>query len=305
MFQRFRTFAKRVTLTQELVVAAFLVLTGLLIASSAYGYLRITALSDQVAKLGEELSSTTAHLSDNLSAATSSLSTALQETTAHIQNQLGGVQDQVGVIGGTVTDLKKLSNTDPQLLAKYSKVFFLSENYVPARLVDIPSQYLYNSDKTSLQMIPQVLPSLERMVEDAARESVFIYVQSAYRSFKAQASLKSQYTFVYGAGSANQFSADQGYSEHQLGTTVDLITTGTGGALTGFDKRPAYDWLVKNAWRYGFVLSYPKENGYYVFEPWHWRFVGVKLATELHNANTYFYQMDQRTIDTYLSSFFD
>ncbi|MFM2330610.1 MAG: hypothetical protein RLZZ26_117 [Candidatus Parcubacteria bacterium] len=304
MLQTFRAFAKRVTLTQELVVVCFFLLTGLLVAASVYGYVRITALSNQVAVLSNELSSTTASLSNNLSAATSSLSTALEQSTAHIQDQLGGVQDLVGVIGGTVTDLKKLSTTDPELLAKYSKVYFLSENYVPSRLVDIPAPYLYN-EATPLQLIPQTFMYLQHMLDDAKTQNVPIYVLSSYRSFKTQASLKSQYTFVYGAGTANQFSADQGYSEHQLGTAVDLITTGTDGNLVGFDKRPAFDWLVANAWRYGFVLSYPKNNGYYIFEPWHWRFVGVKLATDLHNSNTYFYQMDQRTIDTYLSSFFD
>ena len=104
---------------------------------------------------------------------------------------------------------------------------------------------------------------------------------------------------------ANQFSADQGYSEHQLGTAVDLITTGTDGVLAGFDKKPAYAWMTANAYRYGFILSYPPDNTYYIFEPWHWRFVGVKLATDLHNQGIYFYQMDQRTIDTYLADFFD
>jgi LAS superfamily LD-carboxypeptidase LdcB len=304
MLQGFRNYAGRITLTQELVIAGFCILSALLVASSVYGYLRITTLSNQVDHLSVELSSTTAHLSDSLSAATSSLSSAIQDTTTHIQSQLGSVQDQVGVIGGTVTDLKKLSNTDPQLLAKYSKVFFLSENYVPSRLVDIPSKYLYN-ETNNLQLIPQALTYMERMIDDAKAEGVDIFAQSAYRSFKTQAALKTQYTVVYGAGSANKFSADQGYSEHQLGTTIDFITTGTNGALLGFDKRPAYTWLMANAWRYGFILSYPQNNGYYIFEPWHWRFVGVKLSTELHNSNTYFYQMDQRTIDTYLSSFYD
>ena len=110
---------------------------------------------------------------------------------------------------------------------------------------------------------------------------------------------------TYGAGTANSFSADQGYSEHQLGTALDLITTGTGGQLEGFDNTGAYQWLQNNAYRYGFVLSYPKDNPFYVFEPWHWRFVGVKLATNLHFAHQNFYDWDQRTINTYLVNFLD
>jgi D-alanyl-D-alanine carboxypeptidase len=117
--------------------------------------------------------------------------------------------------------------------------------------------------------------------------------------------IKNAYSVTYGAGTANSFSADQGYSEHQLGTTVDLITTGTGGKLAGFDTKPAYTWMLENAHKYGFTLSYPKNNGFYIFEPWHWRFVGVKLATDLYEDEQHFYELDQRKIDTYLASLFD
>jgi D-alanyl-D-alanine carboxypeptidase len=143
------------------------------------------------------------------------------------------------------------------------------------------------------------------MIDDANAAGVKIFVQSAYRSFFDQASLKGKYTVTYGAGTANSFSADQGYSEHQLGTTVDFSTTGLNGGLDGFDKTPAYTWLVANAYKYGFVLSYPKNNTYYVFEPWHWRFVGFALALRIHNESKNFYDLDQRVIDGYLISIFD
>jgi D-alanyl-D-alanine carboxypeptidase len=304
MALKIRKILQSVTLSQELVASGFIVLTVLLVAASAYGYVRITSLSLKVAQLTTELASTTAFLSNNISSATTTFNNALAEQSQNIQNQLGGVQNQVGVIGGTVTTLEKLSTTDPQLLAKYSKIFFLNENYTPERLQEIPDQYKYVATK-DLQLIPQVIPHLQQMLDAASSTGVAIYVDSAYRSFNTQATLKGEYTVIYGAGTANQFSADQGYSEHQLGTAMDFITTGTGGVLTGFDKRPAYAWLVDNAYRYGFILSYPPDNSYYIFEPWHWRFVGVKLATDLHNSNMYFYQMDQRTIDTYLASLFD
>jgi D-alanyl-D-alanine carboxypeptidase len=84
-----------------------------------------------------------------------------------------------------------------------------------------------------------------------------------------------------------------------------MITTGLGGMLDGFDKTSAYQWMLNNAYKYGFILSYPKNNGYYVFEPWHWRFVGIKLATDLHSQGKNFYDLDQRTIDGYLVSVFD
>ena len=298
------------TLAQRewLMIGAFIFVIALMGGISWYGYTRLTALSGQVAqldtKLDARLASTTALLQDNIAEATTSLGNALQQEKQNVQAQLGGVRSQVGSITGAVTDLQKLSKIDPELLAKYSKVFFLSDTYAPARLVAIPPVYVYTETR-SLQIIPEVLPYVQRMIDQAKADGVALYVDSAYRSFASQKSLKGQYTVIYGAGTANQFSAEQGYSEHQLGTTIDLITTGTGGRLVGFDTTPAYTWVTANAHRYGFALSYPKDNGYYMFEPWHWRFVGVKLAADLHTSGTYFYTLDQRAIDAYLISLFD
>ena len=86
---------------------------------------------------------------------------------------------------------------------------------------------------------------------------------------------------------------------------VDFATPATGTGFAGFDKTPEYAWLLANAYKYGFEISYPQSNTYYEFEPWHWRFVGVALATTLHSRNEYFYDMDQREIDTYLADIFD
>jgi len=148
------------------------------------------------------------------------------------------------------------------------------------------------------------LPFLEDMIEDATAAELNLKIVSAYRSFAEQSSIKSSYTMVYGSG-ANQFSADQGYSEHQLGTTVDFTTDKVGGSFTGFDQTDEYKWLMKNAYKYGFVLSYPQGNNYYQYEPWHWRFVGRKLARYLHNTGKNFYDLDQRTINEYKIYFFD
>lgn len=268
-----------------------------------YQYTQIASLSSHVAVLDMQIASTTALLESALATTTSALLQQQQSVSA-VQAQLGDFKDEVGDISGTVNTLEKLAKIDPELLAKYSKVFFLSENYAPTRLAQIPEEYKYTPNK-DLQLIPQVVNHLEDMLEDAIDHGIKIYVQSAYRSFDTQEALKGQYSVTYGPGSANQFSADQGYSEHQLGTTVDFITTGTGGSLAGFDNTQAYAWLRENAYKYGFVLSYPKGNTYYVYEPWHWRFVGEKLATYLNRQKKNFYDLDQRTIDKYLVSIFD
>ena len=203
-----------------------------------------------------------------------------------------------------IDTLTKLTTIDPELIKKYSKVFFLSENYVPAKLDNIGTNFLIDPLK-NLQILDGISNYLTDLLEDAKKDGVDIRVLSAYRSFDYQKTLKSQYKVVYGAGTANQFSAEQGYSEHQLGTAVDFTTPALKSAETAFELTAAYAWLTKNGYKYGFVLSYPKGNTYYQYEPWHWRFVGVDLAKDLHDDGKYFYEMDQREIDKYLVKFFD
>ncbi len=215
---------------------------------------------------------------------------------------INSFQGQIESIAGTVGTLEKLSKTDEELLAKYSKVYFLNENYVPSKLTDIDKLYL-NKEATNTQIHTQVWPFLEKLLVAAHRDDVKLLVASAYRSFATQSSLKANYKVLYGSG-ANAFSADQGYSEHQLGTAVDFTTPLSGLALLQ-PSDPAYKWLLENAHKYGFIISYPSGNAYYKFEPWHWRFVGVDLAKDLHEDGRHFYSLDQREIDTYLVKLFD
>lgn len=289
----------------------------LLLVLGGYALFKLAELKRDVSNLSSSLASTTAVLVENtkvfssgiaeLKSQTSGLSNTLSNTQQNIddvKNKVGGVEQAVGSISGTVGNLQKLADIDPMLLKKYSKVYFTNENYVPAHLMTIPQNYLYSTTRFE-EFLTEGWPFLKDLLDSAKASGVDIFVESGYRSFAGQQTLKSSYRTVYGAGTANSFSADQGYSEHQLGTTVDFITTGLGGQLDGFEKTKAYEWLVANAHRFGFELSYPKGNDYYVFEPWHWRFVGVKIATLLHENKLSFYDVDQREIDKYLINIFD
>ncbi|OGY38631.1 MAG: hypothetical protein A2418_02235 [Candidatus Brennerbacteria bacterium RIFOXYC1_FULL_41_11] len=276
-----------------------------LILGNGYFYV---LLAQQLASSQETLTGTLALFQDrvhdletklsnekNDKAVLSNLLSSEKSKNEYFAQQISGIQ-------GTVNILEKLSKTDKELLQKYSKVYFLNEHYIPENLSVIDKNDTYN--KTEIYQIhTKVQPYLYQMLRAASSSNVSMETVSAYRSFGEQASLKLGYKIIYGSG-ANQFSADQGFSEHQLGTTVDL-TTKDNVPFSKFESTQAYKWLQENAHRFGFVLSYPKNNQYYVFEPWHWRFVGIKLATELYNRKIYFYGIDQREIDSYLISIFD
>jgi D-alanyl-D-alanine carboxypeptidase len=292
------------------IAISILILVLGIIGVLIYSTIQVFSLSDQLKDLANKTASTTEELSQNIRTLVQNISDlqsksdSLSNNLSNTNNNISAVKNEVGSISGTVGTLKKLSETDPEFLVKYSKIYFLNENYMPAHLNVIPDEFLY-SDKRSEQFLSEAWPKLKILLDDAKSAGITLYVKSAYRSFDEQKALKSTYSVIYGSGTANQFSADQGYSEHQLGTTIDFITTGLNGQLDGFENTKAYEWLLKNAYRYGFELSYPENNKYYVFEPWHWRFVGVKLATYLYQNKKNFYDMDQRDIDIYLADIFD
>jgi len=219
------------------------------------------------------------------------------------QNRNEEFEDQLKDLAGTLGDLEKLEGIDEELLAKYSKVSFLNENYMPDKVEKINNRYVQDG-KDPQYFHARAIDFLEDMFKAAADDDIDLLVVSAYRSFDEQTALKGQFTQIYGTG-ANAFSADQGFSEHQLGTTVDITVESVGGTFNSFAETEAYEWLLDNAYKYGFILSYPEGNEFYIFEPWHWRFVGTDLARKLDRSDETFYTMDQREINTYLLELFD
>ena len=174
-------------------------------------------------------------------------SASLESSLAAVRRENASFSGQISSLASTVGTLDKLAKTDPELLAKYSKVYFLNENYVPSALGVIDPEFVNERGKT-IEFHAKALPYLERLIEDAEEDGVSLKVISGYRSFTTQAQLKSSYRVTYGSG-ANAFSADQGYSEHQLGTALDFTTSkpigkdlqAAGGKPVGFDA----NWIVK------------------------------------------------------------
>lgn len=307
----------RISPTTTAIILA--VTTVTLAGTSYYFYSESTTLTNQVQELTAsrtdaevrnqekdealaEASTTIAALSDKLDLTQEELD-EVEDDYRREKRKNDDFEDEFRETIDTIKDLDKLSKTDEELLQKYSKVAFLNEHYVPTNLREIDDEFKYSEDRRH-QLHSNVMPFFEEMLEDAKRDDIDLWVVSAYRSFDTQAQLKGAYLVQYGSG-ANTFSADQGFSEHQLGTAVDFTTGGLGGGLDGFGNTEAFEWLEDNAHKYGFILSYGQNNPFYVYEPWHWRFVGTELARDLNRSNDTFYTMDQREINEYLLNIFD
>jgi D-alanyl-D-alanine carboxypeptidase len=170
----------------------------------------------------------------------------------------------------------------------------------PRTLVDtnlmVPSTYvpddLVGSDAAGFSRFFQVrdlmVPDLRRMGDAAAAAGAPLGITSAYRSYDTQV-----WTFWYWVGmlghdTALLSSARPGHSEHQLGLAIDFKESGGPDpwAYHNFAQDTAAGaWLAANAWKYGFIMSYPygsTAKSCYGFEPWHYRYVGVDEAAAIH-----------------------
>jgi D-alanyl-D-alanine carboxypeptidase len=125
-----------------------------------------------------------------------------------------------------------------------------------------------------------------KMYRAARKDGINLVVQSGYRSYASQVTVYNGWVSSIGRAAADLQSARPGYSEHQTGLSVDIAAANRACTIQGcFGTTPEGRWLSRNAWKYGWHLRYPKTKTAitgYKYEPWHWRYVGVELATELN-----------------------
>lgn len=139
-----------------------------------------------------------------------------------------------------------------------------------------------------LQLAPRAATAMRAMVAAAARDGIVLEVVSGFRSFEHQRRLlRRKLDRGQPLASVLQVNALPGYSEHHSGRALDLTTPGVPAADAAFARTPAYDWLVRHAGEYGFVLSYPAGNAQGIaFEPWHWRYAAPTPAAAGRLAQT-------------------
>lgn len=176
---------------------------------------------------------------------------------------------------GYYNNIKQSKNQD-DLLVIVNKFYALDEKYEPATLVNITSGYGYGKvDKTLFE-------NFKKMADDARVLGLNIYIASGYRSYDYQKVLYNQYVNRDGKAEADTYSARPGHSEHQTGLAIDL-----NDISYNFSNTNEFKWLKDNAYRYGFILRYPKEytnlTGY-VYEPWHYRYVGSEVAEYIYKT---------------------
>lgn len=175
-------------------------------------------------------------------------------------------------------DIPTSGYDDPYIIV--NKYYTVPDDYTPPDLQSFDG-YLMR-EETGI--------AYTKMRDDAALEGFSIRAVSAYRSVEYQRNLYNSYLAEDAPENVDRYSARPGHSEHHTGMAIDVF--GSSDGLRQFINTPEYPWLKENGYKYGFIIRYT-ETGEditgYEFEPWHIRYVGVEVSTD----------MKEKNIDTY------
>lgn len=152
------------------------------------------------------------------------------------------------------------------------------KSYTPTDLV---------STGNGQQLRAEAAQALAELIGSARTQNLYIKPLSGYRSYTRQVQVYNNEVARYGQAVADTQSARPGTSEHQTGLSIDVGGGGC-GIEDCFGSTNEGKWLAENAYRFGFIIRYPEQKQDitgYRYEPWHIRYVGVKLATEMRNQN--------------------
>lgn len=169
-----------------------------------------------------------------------------------------------------------------------NKEYPLSSSYIPF-MVEPEVEIYHKGINERRYLQPIAATALEELFAAAEDDGYHLVLRCGFRSYKLQKSIYSSYLKNAGYYEASRFHALPGTSEHQTGLAVDLCCEAT-DYENNYDilKTKEYAWLLKNAHNYGWILRYPEGKTHitgYDFEPWHFRYVGIELATYLTEQN--------------------
>ncbi|MET3697338.1 D-alanyl-D-alanine carboxypeptidase [Bacillus oleivorans] len=167
-----------------------------------------------------------------------------------------------------------------------NKSFKLPDSYRPADLARPSVAFVFGNQQLEKALLrEEAARALENMFAQAKKEEITLLAASGFRSFETQTVLFENEVKQVGYEKASMAVAYPGTSEHQTGLAMDITAASVNYILTEeFGEKPEGKWLANNAHKFGFILRYPlgKESiTGYQYEPWHFRYVGTEMATEI------------------------
>ena len=161
-----------------------------------------------------------------------------------------------------------------------NKYYKLDKDYKSDNLVDIGTY----GTSSGMQLDGTAFNAFKKMYSAAATDGAYLIIRSPYRSYNTQLYIYNDYVKRDGKAKADTYSARPGHSEHQTGLAIDIAARYNSDAVFGTTEE--FTWLYNNSYKYGFILRYGKDKTKitgYMYEPWHYRYVGIEIATFIHD----------------------
>lgn len=185
---------------------------------------------------------------------------------------------------GTGPDMAAASDVN-SVAVLVNKEFALPDDYNPSDLVYPNVRFTFKEKIEKRMMRSEAAKALENLFDGAEKDGIYLAGVSAYRSHKTQTALFNRYVERDGEEKAKTYSAVPGHSEHETGLAIDVSgSDGKCAAEDCFGDTKEAEWLAKHASEYGFIIRYPEGKDSitgYKYEPWHIRYVGVDIASEI------------------------
>lgn len=200
-----------------------------------------------------------------------------------------GEDDETTVLAVNL-DMDKEDYADSVIVSRYStdmlvnKHRSLTEDYEPEDLVSVDSEYAADDTQSGARIAVNAFIS---MYKAAKKDGYDLVINSSYRSYQDQVDLCDSYRELYGDNYVKNYVAQPGFSEHQTGLSFDIGSRNS----NIFAESPEYEWIQENAHKYGFIQRFPSKyeaiTGFRA-EPWHYRYVGKKIATYIYENDISF-----------------
>ena len=164
-----------------------------------------------------------------------------------------------------------------------NKFYYLKNDFEPEDLVTLDDIYNIGTNNKLRKVAAE---AFMKMADAAKLDNISLKNASGYRNYEYQETLYNDYVKRDGKEAADTYSARAGYSEHQTGLATDINQIND-----AFENTDAFKWLSENAYKYGFILRYPKDKENltgYKYEPWHYRYVGTSVAKQIYEEDLTF-----------------
>ena len=187
----------------------------------------------------------------------------------------------IGLDNPYYTNTKPSTNLNNNLIL-VNKYNYLTEDYIPENLEEIDITYA----RSGMKLVSEAKQAFETLSQKKKKDGMNIIAMSSYRSYTYQLNLYNKYVGADGKEAADTYSARAGYSEHQTGLAVDVYNKTL--PYTSFEETEEFTWMQENAYKYGFILRFPKDKVNitgYQYEAWHYRYVGKETAKYIHDHN--------------------